>query len=118
MKSFFLHFSHHLFCRFANQFWSDPSFQSSYYEATFRPRAALPHEVTLLIPNIFNVGETVPVNVPKVDLMNIYMTIFRNQLGECDVIEEEDDQPYSQATAGTGRIPLQWYVSLMLLNYL
>ena len=77
--------------RFANQFWSDPSFISSYYEATFRPHAALPGEVTLLIPNIFNVGETVPVNVPRTNLLNVYMTIFREQLREADIIEEDDD---------------------------
>ena len=84
---------------------------SSYYEATFRPRAALPHEVTLLIPNIFNYGETVPVNVPKADLMNIYMAIFRNQLSESDFVEEADDQQtYAQLTSGGQTIPPQWYV--------
>ena len=73
------------------------------------PREALPHEVTLLIPNIFNVGETVPVNVPRKDLMNIYMTIFQNQLGDLDVIDEtEEDYTYGQGAGGTPPIPPEW----------
>ena len=71
----------------------------------FRPRAALPNEVTLLIPNIFNTGEMVPVNVPKSELLNVYMTIFRNQLTEGDILEEEED---GQATGGPPAIPPEW----------
>ena len=100
-----------LFIRFTNQFWSDLRFMSSYYKTTFRPRAALPHEVTLLIPNIFNTGETVPVNIPKSDLMNVYMTIFSHQIMESDVADEADDAvPYGQMTSGSTTIPPQWYV--------
>ena len=73
------------------------------------PRLALPHEVTLLIPNIFNVGETVPVNVPRKDLMNIYMTIFQNQLGDLDAIDEtEEDYTYGQGAGGTPPILPEW----------
>ena len=95
---------------FANQFWSDPSFLSSYYKATFRPRTALPGEVTLLIPNLFNVGETVPVNIPTCDLMNIYMTIFRNTISDSDLVEEDPiEKLYDQANAQRSRIPPEWY---------
>ena len=49
---------------------------SSYLEATFHPHAALPNEVTILIPNLLNFGETLPVNVPKDQILNLYMTLF------------------------------------------
>ena len=81
---------------------------STYYEVTFRPRAVRPGEVTLLIPNIFNTGETVPVNVPQSELMNIYMSIFRHQLAEDELVDDYDDQNYGQATAGQQRIPPEW----------
>ena len=100
----------HFYFRLANQFWSDPSFTSSYYEATFRPRAAQPHKVTLLIPNIFNHGETVPVNVPKSNLVNIYMTIFRDHLTDADIIEEPDDGQYLPADQN---LPPEWYVATL-----
>ena len=56
-------------------------------------------------------GETVPVNVAKTDLMNIYMTIFRHQLTEEDLLEEEDDGQTCGQTTGGGTIPPQWYLS-------
>ena len=90
---------------------------SSYYEATFRLRAAQPNEVTLLIPNIFNVGETVPVNVPKRDLMNIYMTIFRNQISDLAIDEGDEDVAYPEPQLEAGVIPPEWYVS-RIENYM
>ena len=53
---------------------------STYLEATFQPRAALPNEVTILIPNLMNFGETLPMNVPKDQLINIYMMLFGDNL--------------------------------------
>ena len=91
---------------------------TSYYEVTFRPRAAQPNEVTLLIPNIFNVGETVPVNVPEQrDLMNIYMTIFRNQITDLAIDEGDEDVAYPEPQLEAWVIPPGWYVS-RIENYM
>ena len=95
---FTLHVKYSFTFRLANQFWSDPSFTSSYIEATFKPRAANSNEVTLLIPNIFNPGETLPVNIPRKQLVNIYMALI-NQLTDPDDI----NQPAPRG------IPTEWY---------
>ena len=63
----------------ANQFWSDPRYMSSYMDATFKPRAARPGEVVLLVPNIFKPGETIPVNIPQEELLNLYMNLLGTQ---------------------------------------
>ena len=52
---------------------------SSHLDANFKPRAARPGEVVLLIPNIFKLGETIPVNVPQDQLLNIYISLLGTQ---------------------------------------
>ena len=88
--------------RIANQFWSDPSFISSYIEAQFRPRAARQNECVLLIPSIFNPGETIPVNIRKDQLHQFYVTLFSQLLSE----EEEADQNRSNQITPT--VAAQW----------
>ena len=88
----------------ANQFWSDPRFMSSYVEAAFRPRSAQPGEVTLLIPNIMNPTETIPVHIPMQQLMNVYMSIFSDQLP----FEESDYQDTNYWTARPRNLPNTW----------
>ena len=48
---------------------------SSYMDATFHLRAARPGEVTLLVPHLWNPGETLPVHVPQSLLINIWMAL-------------------------------------------
>ena len=75
---------------------------SSYLEATFRPRAAQPGEVTLLIPNIFNPSETLPVHVKKEHLFHLYMSLFGDP--DKDVQQQqEQDQPYLPPDTNLGR---------------
>ena len=63
-------------------------------------------------------GETVPVNIPKSELMNIYMAFFRDQIRECDVADEgADEYTYTQGTGGSRTIPPQWYVLQYKINY-
>ena len=63
----------------ANQFWSDPHYMSSCVDASFRPQAARPGEVVLLIPNLYNPTETIPINVPQEQLLNIYIGLLGTQ---------------------------------------
>ena len=44
--------------------------------------------------------------------MNVYMTIFRNQLTEADILEEDEDDSntYGQATGGRQGARAEWYV--------
>ena len=69
---------------FANLFLSDPRYLSSYFEAQFRPRAARPNEVILLVPNILNPGEMLPVPVTYDQLFHFYMDIFSRAFPETD----------------------------------
>ena len=48
---------------------------SSYMDATFRPCAARPGVVTLLVPHLWNPGETLPVHVPQAQLVNVWMAL-------------------------------------------
>ena len=59
----------------ANQFFSDPTLMSSYIEASFRPRSARPGEVTILVPDLWNPGETLPVHIPQQHLVNVWMAL-------------------------------------------
>ena len=68
---------------------------SSYLESTFRPRAAQPGEVTLVIPNIFNPSETLPVHVKQDELFNIYMSLF----GDPDKKPEGEELATSQRSS-------------------
>ena len=63
---------------------------SSIFEATFHPRAAKPGEVTLLISNIFNHSETLPVHVKKEDLFHLYLSLFGDP--QQKIAEQEGQQ--------------------------
>ena len=89
------------FNSFANLFWSDPRYMSSYFEAQFRPRAARSNEVILLIPNLLNPAETLPVPVTHETLFNIYMDIYSRTFPED---HDEDVNP------SASNIPVEWYV--------
>ena len=65
---------------------------SSYFEAQFCPRAARPGEVTLLILNIMNLTETLPVHVKKEDLFPLY----------CQLFGEPADQQQAATPQGAG----------------
>ena len=88
----------------ANQFWSDPRFMSSYVEAAFRPRSAQPGDVTLLIPNIFNPTETLPVHIPVQQLLNVYMSIFGDDLP----FEEAEEYDTNFWTTRPRNLPHAW----------
>ena len=78
-KRNFLLFIQH---RFVNLFLSDPRYLSSYFEAQFRPRAARSNEVILLVPNILNSGETLPVPLTYDQLFHFYMDIYARAFPE------------------------------------
>ena len=88
----------HLFSRIANQFWSDPSCMSTYLEATFRPRAARPGEVTLLVPHLWNPGETLPVHIPQSALLKIWMSLMSQMAEGAQVIPPNQPNVNVQAT--------------------
>ena len=73
---------------------------SSYLEATFRLRAALPGEVTLLIPNIFNPAETLPVHVKQDDLFHVYMSLFGDPDADPQPKEGDTGQMYQNPAVG------------------
>ena len=75
---------------------------SSYFDAQFRPRAARPGEVTLLIPNLMNPSETLPVHVKKEDLFNLYMSLFGDPAATAD--------PGSDPQSGVGRTNMNYQV--------
>ena len=44
-------------------------------DATFCAHAARPGEVTLLVPHLWNPGETLPVHIPQAQLINVWMAL-------------------------------------------
>ena len=80
------------FSRFANLFLSDPRYLSSYFDAQFRPHAARSNEVILLVPNILNPGETLPVPVTYDQLFNFYMDIYSRAFPDDDMQQQQQQQ--------------------------
>ena len=70
--------------RFTNMFMSDPRYMGSYFEAQFRQREARSNEVILLVPNILNPCETLPVPVTYDQLFHFYMDIYERAFPEGD----------------------------------
>ena len=68
---------------------------SSYLDATFRPRAAQPGEVTLLVPDLWNPGETLPVHVKKDQLVKVWMAIASTMDVGQMVQQQQAQNPYA-----------------------
>ena len=76
-------------------------------QANFRPRAACPGEVVTLVPDLWDPGQTLPVNVPKNQLLNFYIEMFCNPMSPFYQAPEVSSAPQDWRRSQQA-IPSQW----------
>ena len=81
--------------------WSDPNFPDQ-YSASFVPRTRNPDEETVIMPNVFDMRQPLPVSIKKHKIMKMWQVM----------LEPDDDE--DQATEDARMAKLQEFMATLM----
>ena len=70
--------------------WSDPQFISSHYSASFVPRSKSEGEETVIMPNVFDMRQPLPLSIKKNKVLKMWQIMLEQDDEEGDGKDDED----------------------------
>ena len=89
--------------------WSDPDFISSGHSASFVPRSKSADEETVILPNVFDMRQPMPLSIKKTKIMKMWQVMLAADDDEEE--QESEDQRLAKFQAFMmSFMPKEWYV--------